>query len=96
LADAVGACSAAASYNEAVIDAIEVEFGKSHREMAIALNNLAITYRSLARFEEAEPLYRKALTIMTSTLGAEHPNTQTVLDNLNYPLEQIKKKSPKK
>jgi hypothetical protein len=36
----------------------------------------------------AEPLYRRALEIVEKSLGAEHPLTQTVRENLARLLEQ--------
>lgn len=106
LADAMGAYSAAAAYEEAVVDAVRIEFGETHQEMAIAIgekslggdhpntaaryNNLAGLLKTTGRYDEAEPLYRKALAIMTSTLGTEHPHTKTVANNLDDLLEQIK------
>lgn len=37
------------------------------------LNNLAVTYRNLARFAEAEPLYRRAIEVSEKTLRKVHP-----------------------
>ena len=38
--------------------------------------------RSQGRYGDAEPLYRRALAISEKTLGAEHPDTATSLNNL--------------
>jgi hypothetical protein len=34
------------------------------------------------RYEEAEPIFRRSVEILTKILGIEHPNTQTCLENL--------------
>src|SRR5262245_7515783 len=41
---------------------------------AAALNDLALTYLSLARNSEAEPLFRRAVEIGEKTLGKDHPD----------------------
>ena len=51
-------------------------------EKAILLNNLAGLYEAQGRYEEAEPLYKKALEISEKVLGEEHPNTATSYNNL--------------
>ena len=33
-------------------------------------------------YEQAEPLYQRALTICEQQLGSKHPNTTQILDNL--------------
>ena len=45
-------------------------------------NNLAALYDSHGRFEEAEPLYTRALEIREKALGPEHPDTAASLNNL--------------
>jgi hypothetical protein len=49
------------------------EFGPDDVETATALNNLALSYNKLARYTEAEPLYRRAIEIGEKTLGKDHP-----------------------
>lgn len=46
------------------------------------LNGLALLYESQGRYEEAEPLYERALAIREKALGAEHPSTVATLNNL--------------
>ena len=50
--------------------------------MAVVLNNLAQLYRLQNRLEEAEPLYRKALSIWEKALGPDHPDVARGLRNL--------------
>jgi tetratricopeptide (TPR) repeat protein len=50
--------------------------------VATTLNNLAELYRTQGRYGEAEPLYLRALAILFNRLRADHPNTQTVQQNL--------------
>ena len=42
--------------------------------MAISLNNLAMVYFYLKKYEEALPLWQRAIIITEKALGAEHPN----------------------
>ena len=41
--------------------------------MANSLNALARLYRNDGRYEESEPLFERALTIVEKVLGPEHP-----------------------
>ena len=41
----------------------------------LCLNNLALVYRSMRRYQEAEPLSKMALESVTNALGEHHPNT---------------------
>lgn len=49
--------------------------------MATRLNNLAQLLRVTNRLAEAEPLMRRAFVIFLSSLGLDHPNSQTILAN---------------
>ncbi|HEY4033613.1 MAG TPA: toll/interleukin-1 receptor domain-containing protein, partial [Ktedonobacteraceae bacterium] len=53
-----------------------------HPEIATTLNNLALLYCDQSKYEQAEPLYQRALTITEEKLGAEHSSTATIVDNL--------------
>ena len=50
--------------------------------MAGSLNNLAILYREMGRYAEAEPLYRRSLEIREKQLGRDHPDVAGSLNNL--------------
>jgi tetratricopeptide (TPR) repeat protein len=56
--------------------------GPEHPATAASLNNLSELYRAQGKYEEAEPLYRRAMTIRQKTLGPEHPDTAQSLSNL--------------
>jgi tetratricopeptide (TPR) repeat protein len=58
-------------------------------DLATSLNNLASLYESQGKYSEAEPLYLDALAMSERTLGANHPNTITVWDNLRHLQQQI-------
>jgi len=47
------------------------------------LNNLAELYRSQGRFNDAEPLYQRALAIFERTLGLDDPDITPALNNLS-------------
>ena len=47
----------------------------------MTLNNLAVFYKSEQRYGEAEPLYRRALSIFERALGPQHPRVGVCLDN---------------
>jgi len=57
--------------------------------VATSFNNLAGLYRSQGQYDQAEPLYTEAVTILISQLGLDHPNTQTVLQNYWIFLQQV-------
>jgi len=82
LADKMGDYRAAASYNEVALNLATAEFGPDAIETATALNNLALTYQRLARYTEAEPLYRRAIAIDEKALGKDHPDIARDYNNL--------------
>jgi tetratricopeptide (TPR) repeat protein len=82
LADQMGDYPAAAAFKEATLTLTTSEFGPDAVETATALNNLALVYETLARYAEAEPLYRRAIEIGEKTLGKEHPDVATQYNNL--------------
>ena len=50
--------------------------------MAIRLNNVARLLQDTNRLGEAEPLMRRAPPILEASLGADHPKTEIVCNNL--------------
>jgi lipopolysaccharide biosynthesis regulator YciM len=48
------------------------------------MNNLASTYRSQGRWEEAESLFVQVMETSKSKLGADHPDTLTSMNNLAF------------
>jgi hypothetical protein len=68
--------------------------GPNHPDVAIDINNLASLLQATSRLPEAEPLFRRAVSIFESSLGPDHPKTLTVRKNLELLLaEQGKAKS---
>jgi tetratricopeptide (TPR) repeat protein len=60
----------------------EKALGPDNPDVAIALNNLAELYYNQGRYEEAEPLYKRALKILEDTLGPDHPEVALTLESL--------------
>jgi len=60
----------------------EASPGKDRRNVAAALNNLAMLLRETNRLGEAEPLMRRALAITEASLGKDHPDVAIRLNNL--------------
>jgi tetratricopeptide (TPR) repeat protein len=69
LAYEIGNYAAAVSYNEAALNIATSAFGFESRNTGAALNSLALTYEALARYAEAEPLFRRALAILEKVLA---------------------------
>ncbi len=56
--------------------------GEETKENAESYNYLAVLFKSQGRYEEAEPLYKKALAINEKKFGENHPETATSYNNL--------------
>jgi tetratricopeptide (TPR) repeat protein len=82
LADEMGDYATAASFEEAVLTLTTYEFGSDTWQTAAVLNDLANTYANLARYPDAEPLFRRAIEIGEKTLGKEHPDVAARYNNL--------------
>jgi hypothetical protein len=62
----------------------ESSYGPEHPEVARDLNNLAGLLQDTNRLDEAEPLYRRSVSILlafTRRTGREHPHLRTTLGN---------------
>ena len=46
------------------------------------MNDLAVLYKEQGRYAEAEPLYKRALSICEKALGPDHPFVAQSLNNL--------------
>ncbi|HEY9775417.1 MAG TPA: tetratricopeptide repeat protein [Planktothrix sp.] len=55
--------------------------GQEDHRLPLTLNNLANCYRQQGRFEEAEPLYKRALTVKTSQVGPVSYDLIPILEN---------------
>jgi len=60
----------------------ERELGRDHPTTATSLNNLAVLYFSMGRYEDAMPLYERSLGIRERELGSNHASTAASLNNL--------------
>src|SRR5262245_13081542 len=87
MADEMGDYATAASFTEATLSLVTSAIGPDTKETATALNNLANTYVKLARYSEAEPLYRRAIEIHEKLLGKDHPDVATNYNNLAFLLK---------
>jgi CHAT domain-containing protein/Tfp pilus assembly protein PilF len=78
----------AGKYDEAIepcqraVVSYEKALGSEHPNVATALNNLALLYRTKGDSAKAEPLYQRALAIYQKTLGSEDPSVANSLSNL--------------
>ena len=60
----------------------EGSLGPDHPELATSLSNAADSLQSLGRYDEAEPLYLRALAILEVELVPDDPGIAVVLSNL--------------
>jgi CHAT domain-containing protein/Tfp pilus assembly protein PilF len=80
--------SRAGKYAEAIplaqrqLENQEKKYGPVHRDVAAALNNLALLYGSQGRDTEAEPLYQRAIAILEKVGGLDSPEVAPELNNL--------------
>jgi tetratricopeptide (TPR) repeat protein len=56
--------------------------GNEDPQFAFSLHQLARLYNSQGKYNEAEPLYRRSLSIREKQLGEDHPNVAESLNNL--------------
>jgi len=56
--------------------------GKEDYQFAFSLNQLAFLYDSQGKYNEAEPLYLRSLSIVEKQLGENHPDVASNLNNL--------------
>jgi hypothetical protein len=82
------------------VDALTIRkrlLGDKHPDVATSLNNLAVFYKSLGRWSQAERLYVDALAMRKHLLGDKHPDVATSLNNLAllyYSLERWSEAEP--
>ena len=56
--------------------------GPDHRDVAVAINSLAIIYSYKGEYAKAESLFQRALAILEKALEPEHPDIAASLNNL--------------
>ncbi|MBA2287432.1 MAG: tetratricopeptide repeat protein [Ktedonobacteraceae bacterium] len=66
--------------------------GPEHPGTATSLNNLALLYSNQGNYEEALPLYQRALAIYKKVLGPDHPNTILVQNSYTLLQQEIQNK----
>ena len=54
------------------------------------MGNLALTYESLGKYEDAEKLQTQVLDVTNRLLGEEHPDTITARSNLSATYNSLK------
>jgi len=67
---------------ERALEIRERLLGTEHRDVAAAIDSLAIIYSGRGEFVKAEPLFKRALDIREKALGKDHPATGSSLNNL--------------
>ena len=65
-----------------LIELREQAFGPDHPDVATALHILAARYHLVRRYDQAETLYNRALSIRTESLGIYHPSTVECLEDI--------------
>ena len=71
----------------------ENRYGRDHPSTTFLLDNLAILYMDQGKYEEAEPLYQRALAISEKALGPEHPYTKKTQENYTNLLQKMGQKT---
>jgi len=56
--------------------------GEDHKDTLRSRNNLAMSYQAAGRTAEAIPLLERTLANCVRVLGADHPDTNAVRENL--------------
>jgi tetratricopeptide (TPR) repeat protein len=90
---AKGDREAAAGLFREALEIRERLFDEESAPVAGALNDLGAVLAEMGRFDEAEPVQRRALSVLRARLGEGHVNTVTAAHNLAWML-LTKKKSP--
>jgi tetratricopeptide (TPR) repeat protein len=57
----------------------ERTLGVDHPDVGVLAHNLAMLHHMQNKYMEAEPLYKKAMTIRTKALGSKHPEVMRLL-----------------
>ena len=65
-------------------------FGEEHPDVAQSLNNLAGLYRKQSEYEQAKPLYERALKMVNKFFKPDHPTVRTISKNYAILLKDMK------
>ncbi|MGH9551857.1 MAG: tetratricopeptide repeat protein, partial [Terriglobales bacterium] len=79
----------ASRYCQRVLDVCEKTLGPEHPDIGVLAHNLAMLHHMQCRFMEAEPLYKKAMTVRTKALGSKHPEVMRLLEGYADLLEKM-------
>ena len=71
-----------------MIAGFEEAYGPAHPSTLATVYNLAILLREQGKYDEAEPLYRRALAGKEEALGPAHPDTLGTVEGLAILLKQ--------
>ncbi len=66
------------------------------KEIGGLSNNIGLLYQAQGQYEPALEFFQKAIAICSESLGDQHPNTQTIKNNLERLRREIKNKRNKK
>eukprot|EP00455_Lapot_gusevi_P013772 TRINITY_DN16797_c0_g1_i2.p1 TRINITY_DN16797_c0_g1~~TRINITY_DN16797_c0_g1_i2.p1 ORF type:complete len:240 (-),score=22.96 TRINITY_DN16797_c0_g1_i2:60-686(-) len=86
---AQGKCEEAAACCEEALVFEEASLGSHHPNVAITLNNIAVLYKRLGRFDPCVGLYQRALAISEATVGAHHPDVGFICNNLGQTYSKL-------
>jgi len=67
--------------------------GNKHPDDVTTLNNMALLYMQQGKYEEAEPLYKRALDILQRTFPNGHPNIDTCENNYAIMKQKMQNRS---
>jgi CHAT domain-containing protein/Flp pilus assembly protein TadD len=67
---------------ERALAIFEKALGPDHPDVGTSLNNLAVLYENLGRYEEVDSLYQRSLAIREKALGPNHPAVALSLHSL--------------
>lgn len=62
----------------------EPRLGPDHPEIAVHLNNVAVSHMLAGNYAAADTLMQRAARIFLSTYGETHPHVQTAYNNIGY------------
>ncbi len=67
---------------EAALRLKKAKLGDEHPDTLTSMNNLAVSYHSAGRLDEAIPLLEETLRLRKAKLGDDHPDTLASMYNL--------------
>ncbi len=71
------------------IRVLELASGKEHPSLVTPLNDLALAYGRMGRFDDADVNYRRAIDICRRTLGEDHTEYGAILKNYAFALWKL-------